>query len=1221
MKAQILKISGCKTEKEFYAKFPSEEAFMKKHGKEFKKAQNGLDIMSGALQDVSGQSRNIDGSFTRQATPPMLQGKAFSSMPVPALQNQQPTPWTPPAPKQSADLSKLAGPAAGIVQAVQAFGEQKKAKQRAEQNLAVSNVQLDASKTTDVDINRQMADNMTKKRAAMMPVTTGEELSNPLGEGTNVLAAKNGMLLNRVGGNPAEIQNTYYPNDIYTNGGFEPLDDSNVKNYYHGGGIPRAQNGFMDYLTGAGSGDLSQAAGMAFNNNAGSQMGKGVGDLVKMIPGVGPVAGALAAPILGAIGGGLDKMFGSAGKIEKANEATSKNIDLMSMQGMGKGLQQQNSSFMEDGGWVSHDWLPQVITQFGDHTMKSLMRPDPTMDTLRAGGHLQRYTPPSEEAMQTYAMGGDLKIHWGGYAEPMSQNPYLPEGGETVMFKGNLHTKSDRRGNTGIGVTYGDNPVEVERGEPAVKLQDGGAVGDPSLVVFGNLDASILPDPKAKGKKFKNYIADLSKTEAKQNKTIDRASIVVNELDPRSAFEKLTFASQQANILGANMTLKNIAEKKQKAADFQQAIKDVADDNDYDVDALARGQIKQAKKGITITQNGDRAVWDIPGRVGDWAENKIGQAYQNYVPENAKNAIRNVSDVMSYPLEALEENWNPGAIDRAKQYKIDNPVIGGVAPAVGLGMGAKAFRMSEKLGAVPSRFVKAENVLSKSEQVVQDAIDKAYPTVVKAATKKVVAAKPGPAATKAAEKVTKLKNFENKFLTNDAPLKDPGNAFKYIAGGIGAGGVGLAGAYRLLNDDSNNTSIPPIQNQYSAPTPPPKSNDRNTLYELMGSRRQKFEDGGTAEWGEGILSKEELARREQDHNVGKTALQNPYDPWIWGNQSQLQPMMRGVTPAGKQVAQQVQIPTSVGKRKAPVKEMTIADMIAARSPSMKLKAPPPSVVNISKHSASDFNKLKPLNVEAKTAEAETNRFPWEQLANEVLPYLRPSDARDLDPRQLYGEMYALSNNQQEPVYAQGFNPQLTVPYDISMQDVLNKNQADFRAAQRTMGYNPAAQANLAAQQYQANQGVLGDQFRMNQEMKNKTYAQNRQALDQAQMTNLGIFSQQAEKQSMAKSNTKAQTQAALQSISAKLLENEAKNKELKTYENLYNYRFGNNQRAQNWNPLAQFNMEGTNTKAPHGNLRSDLEYSYDDAGNITGVKPIHKPEKTGKNGVLVKSFK
>ena len=35
MKDQILKLAGVKTEKQFYKKFPSEEAFMKVHGKAF----------------------------------------------------------------------------------------------------------------------------------------------------------------------------------------------------------------------------------------------------------------------------------------------------------------------------------------------------------------------------------------------------------------------------------------------------------------------------------------------------------------------------------------------------------------------------------------------------------------------------------------------------------------------------------------------------------------------------------------------------------------------------------------------------------------------------------------------------------------------------------------------------------------------------------------------------------------------------------------------------------------------------------------------------------------------------------------------------------------------------------------------------------------------------------------------------------------------------------
>ena len=74
-------------------------------------------------------------------------------------------------------------------------------------------------------------------------------------------------------------------------------------------------------------------------------------------------------------------------------------------------------------------------------------------------------------------------------------------------------------------------------------------------------------------------------------------------------------------------------------------------------------------------------------------------------------------------------------------------------------------------------------------------------------------------------------------------------------------------------------------------------------------------------------------------------------------------------------------------------------------------------------------------------------------------------ANGLDPQQLLGEYYALSNNQLEPVQAQSYQPDLGTPYDISLQDQLNANQADFNATQRMVGYNPAALAQLNAQKY------------------------------------------------------------------------------------------------------------------------------------------------------------
>ena len=69
------------------------------------------------------------------------------------------------------------------------------------------------------------------------------------------------------------------------------------------------------------------------------------------------------------------------------------------------------------------------------------------------------------------------------------------------MFRGNSHDESDNNGNTGIGITYGNSPVEVERGEPATKIND-------ELVVYGNLSTDKFQDllgKEAKNKKFSQY--------------------------------------------------------------------------------------------------------------------------------------------------------------------------------------------------------------------------------------------------------------------------------------------------------------------------------------------------------------------------------------------------------------------------------------------------------------------------------------------------------------------------------------------------------------------------------------------------------------------------------------------------------------------------------------------------------------------------------------------
>ena len=879
MKAEILKIAGVKSEKDFYKKFPTEESFMAKYGKQIKKLQQG----GGAMAMMN----NLAGS------------NAFA-----------------------AGVQSLGD----VVSGIQDMKSEKENMFKSQQMQGVSNVALQASMTQPEQMQRKYV-----RPDSPGNMTQPGELYNPLGYGTNILAAKNGT----------EIANTFAPNTIYTDLGYAQNGLSNFGN-----------QDFMKMATreGAAAGQSSdiykfaeQGGGNALSQvtaGLGSPKGYGVTGAGKIGGGVGSAVGtALGGPVGGMIGKFAGQTLGNLvggkniRKTQNADEATAYNTNAMAFGQGTKSLQQANASYMRDGGMAN----PQIINQFGNYKLSQLLQPDPTMDTLRAGGHLQNYTAPSERAMYTgreqFAMGGKLKTHWGGHAETISYNPYLPEEGETVMFRGNSHDESDGKGRTGIGVSYGNTGsdsytdyaeygtdaatgkanVEVER-EPAVQLKDGNT-GDTSLTVYGNLElsepnAELIGMPDQANKKYKNIVADLAKKEQKQNKIIEKSLDELSNLDTTNPYDLLYFNSLTANKKGADANLKMIASQKIKLADMQSATNDTAEEYGFEADALAKGKVKQAKKGASIKK----------------AQDGIDETY-----------------------------------DAAKE--LDSPLV-------------------------------------------------------------------------------------------------------------------------------------------------------------------------------------------------------------------------------------------TGKRLPTLQQMRDFKLEQSNLPNFKYKSP-------------------------DAQEEEKSKFDWMTILNQILPYVRPSDAEELDPRQLSGEMLALAQNQLEPVQAQTFQPQLSTPYDISLQDILNENEADYRAAVRSSGYNPAALAFLNAQKYGANQKVLGEQFRLNQGMRDKVYGENRAMLNESNLQNLGILDQQYVRQQGALSNTKATAQAALNSISAKYLQNQASNRELQAYENLYNYRFDPRFRAGNMNPLAQFNLEGSGSTSPSfaGMTPEEIEL-YAKQLRVQQQKQKNATEKSsGKNGALVKAIK
>lgn len=1027
----MLKIAGVKSEKEFYKKYPSEEAFMKAHGKEFKKAAMGAKMVKTQLNQltdfgnppqaqVGTQLTGVtatDYNFLDPNTPITAAGPNFLGQ-QPAYSGLTGLDLT--AAENKIDISKQTGYKqgakpisgmmggmggmggmnliSGVIGGIQEIGKLKKQKKEAQSLLDVSKVVNRAAGTRDID---------PIKRKYSRPedvVVNPEQLFPSYGTGYNPgFAARNGSVIRaqggmQIGGNATEIQNTYAPtNTLYDDLGYEPLNNSNQLKQYDSGGPVDMSSATENY----GAGD----------------------SLSGFISGVGGSKSPVEAVANFALFAVKDHLkSGIAGRMRdtrKMNENTA-------LMASGQGLRSQYSAYVEDGGiipqheeggWVSHDWQPQVIAKFGEHSMKDLLRADPMMDTLRTGG---RITQNNIYPQDQYALGGSLKTTWGGYAEPISQNPY--DESETVMFRGKSHAEGDGNGHTGIGVKYGegqhdsytdyaeygteqaDADVEVERGEPATEMLDP-QTGEKNMVVFGNLKipnafVDLLGDPKAKNKKFKNYVNTLAKVEDKQNKKIDKASREIDELDVYTPFDKLKLDSLKATMMGANLTLKEASDKKKKASGLQNAINDTAAELGVDADALAKGKIKIDKEAMK-------------------EQAKYGKMIKKY--QNSGTPIQ-ITDDGNF-IGPVPDDYLENLYELAKKQKR--------GPAV---------------------------------ELFQKEFHRFYPSEAK-----------------------------------DIILDNPNVTSKGKKSGI------------KTHKDLENANIDTILN--------------TNVDNIFGDRTVQYH------------------AKLQD-------LKKP--PYI---------------------------------KKTPIPKIPTATTTAKKKDAII------PVLPKKRNKVMDF-------------------------VNQLLPFIRPSDQEALDPRQLTGEMYALSNNQEEAVKAQGYQPQLLTPYDISLQDQLNEVTAQSRAAERMAGNNPAAAMAIAAQADQARSKILGEQMRINQGQRMGVYNKNIDTINDAKLKNLGIYDQQYVRQSQAKSNTKAVTQAALNSISDKYAKHEYENRTLGVYENLYNYRYDKSGRAINMNPLQQFGAtvgessgSGTMPNAPEG-------YEWDPTPRLKKKK---EDESSGKNGAKIKS--
>jgi len=1023
MKDQILKIAKVKSEKEFYKKYPTEEAFMKAHKKEFKKAAMGSKMVNDQLHQLTdfgnppiaqkgtnlvGNSANAIGWGNYQ---PTVQPATYSNW-TGLVGGSKNAAGQEVVTKAATDAAfgegnlpegaggggiqgKLGGAAMaglnalpGIIGGIEAIGAQKKARKKAEQATQLSGLALTAQQTMEKPKNQYVRpeDNMVQPG----------QMGDPYGNNTNYLQAQNGTM---IGGNPTEIQNTYAPTgDMYQDLGFEPLEET-YKQYRHGGEMPKAE--FGEYFQDSGEAQIGSSVGTA----AGSLIG-------------GPIGGAIG----GLIGKGLGNVFGGAKNARKLQAEKDKTAMNQSMMGfMQNRSQGPLSANLEHGGWISHDWQPQTFTKFGEYSAKDLLKPPHDADMLRSGGHLAQvgYTAPSAEALYTgrpdmpnaqngvqMAMGGDLEIGEGGRLETLSYNPNLP-GGEIGMFRGASHD------NGGIKTKYGENEVEVEGNEPVVKLQDGGSTEN--LVVFGNIKinkeiADLMGDPKAKGKKFKTYIADIAKNDAKQLKRINKGLELVQGADENSAFDHLTLNTGKAIMQGAKAWQKINADKIKEAGLVQDSIHQTARELGVKSDKLAEGKLEKETDPSMMAQNGITLLEQLKG----------------------------LSD------EELMDPEHPERMEALKAYMSGN----------------------------------------------------------------------------------KKAPYQNAQSPNFTPFTIP--------------------------------TFGKTQESKTAPKSKEAPKSKTALYNY--SSGPKYKTG--KEIVDAIMQD---ALKGVPKNVPNEFIQIPYESGRGSNELQ--------------------------------------DVIVSGS----------------------RKKSTPVQPILEAAAEDKKGFDWKGLGmaalSNIAPWLRPSNANEeLNPDQLMGEYYALANNQLDPVQSQQYQPMLDTPYDISFNDQINAIDSQSRAALRASGSNPAAQAMIMAQTIEAKNKLFGESNRVNQANKMGVYDKNRAIINDAKLKNLAINDQQYVRQSQSKSNTKAQTQAALNSISAKVAQQRASNRKLGVMENMYNFRFTPSGRAINYNGLALFDTSGANARRyglSSAGLAANKRFTIDSVtGEPVGIRTLTKDEMAGNTPSL-----
>lgn len=1130
MKAQILKIAGVKSEKEFYKKFPTEEAFIKKHGKQLaklKKAEVGdvieyTDVEVGNNKPVIDENvqKNVLGQFdqfkdrayelgvdsmTTDDEKEMYEYKAK----VDAMYDNQ---------NSGGGLMSMMGPALSMLKGAGGEGGTGGGMNGGEMADVMSSFSMKKGGNVEKFTPHMMYDPKTKKgkkamtykeHLALKKKGWGHDAPKAMGGfGGGDAGDTDGGMFGKVEDifNSDAVQNYGIPilGDVmkYSNQIKEQRDQlKDLKQMTEVTGIARAaamtspeeierdyvrpediQNTGEEFfpIYGVGTNVLAKDGATLFNNPNYAPINNVNKTKTFMNGGYLPQAeGGMSYG--GGAAAGIGNMFGDA--VGFNNDAGS---------GIGGTIGGTIGSAFGPVGSAVGSFIGSGIGDLLDKNdsrqkieRKKIDRNVEFMQNMNVGSAINSQYASHMKQGGSVSGNGDVKTLWGGDVDEVSYNPYA--GGQSMFFSGNSHDYRDpKTGETGIGVAYG--PESVANNEAVVEVENEpaqilGEEGKENLVIYGDLKipkgyASEIGDDKAGGQKFKNYVNNLNDEEAKINKQMATAVDNAADIDDTKWGQLLTSTSD-AIINGGDMKLKDIANKKRVLADIQSALNDTFEENGIEGNKfISKGVLEDIKN----TQ--------------DYAKNGKKETYTKYAEDGREIPKAQNSDNLGKD-EGLTLNELPFA---SAQEAID-----------------AGYTLDED---------------KTSKDFGRWFIDK-----------------------ETSEMET---NFESGFR-GDIPEDQK----------FGGSDIGKMVNKKITADQYN-----------------------------KWKKDNKWFFDENPDWKPNLKEDVEFFQTEFNKKVkGKSSKDSIKVDGFFGDQ----------TISAKYKSEDSNIPkTERSYRDVDVEEEEIT---TEETTTLKPKMP------------FDPSSLKPL--------------------------FNKRIENDLDYNQILPEINAAANNQLDPVYAQQFNPRLRVPYDISMQDQMNEITAATRAATQNpiVQNNPALLAAMQAPQYEAINKVKGQEFRANQEMKDTIYSGNIEAINQANIMNMGILDQQQTRQAQAVSNTKATQQEIVKSISDKYQQNKLENRREKVLGNLFpNYDFNNtldlnNQGATNFNIpnitggqagntagglngiLGMLGLQGLGQllQNPNGNQTTTETTTARHGANLTPIK--RKVKKNQRNSNILREYK